>query len=332
MKRLELVKARKDVNRKVRALQSDIMDAELELERQYKPITGSLKGMLTPKKEIKEEPEEEREVVKKERKSYGRRSVPEDLSQYDISEEEFRSKHRSTPTEEIYESIAEEDDKSQLMEKTVEEEQSEIMEKTVKNASDKVLQEYLDQYTGLAKDYIANLLNDPRFQDHDRKYGVRWDPLLEKFHVGNGEIQFTDDGKIIIVGDKYKKKYQGTRGLFELLFKATPVNFGQQDERNYQEIVEQTSAHKRNYDPKQQIDGNAGRKYLGVIKPMFFQGRGMETLQLTNKRVEYIPWNNPNKLVDRLRVLIASQQAGHGGHDNEIIYLIDELRNAHYIE
>lgn len=43
-------------------------------------------------------------------------------------------------------------------------------------------------------------------------------------------------------------------------------------------------------------------------------------------------WDDPNELVDRLRLLIASQSAGHTGHNNEIISIIEELREANIIE
>jgi hypothetical protein len=47
-------------------------------------------------------------------------------------------------------------------------------------------------------------------------------------------------------------------------------------------------------------------------------GKGLRTLEVTNKNIEYVPWNNPNKLVDRLRLLISSQLAGNTSHSNEI--------------
>lgn len=47
----------------------------------------------------------------------------------------------------------------------------------------------------------------------------------------------------------------------------------------------------------------------------------------TNSK-SYIYWNNPNELCDRLRLLIASQQAGHTGHQNEIISIVEELREC----
>lgn len=42
-------------------------------------------------------------------------------------------------------------------------------------------------------------------------------------------------------------------------------------------------------------------------------------------------WNDPNELVDRLRLLIASTNAGHEGHENEIESIIEELREENII-
>lgn len=43
-------------------------------------------------------------------------------------------------------------------------------------------------------------------------------------------------------------------------------------------------------------------------------------------------WRNPNDLVNRLRILIASSYAGHSGHNNEIISILQELREHNYVE
>ena len=37
-------------------------------------------------------------------------------------------------------------------------------------------------------------------------------------------------------------------------------------------------------------------------------------------------WDDPNEIVDRLRLLEASRQAGYNGHDNEILSIIEEFR------
>lgn len=49
------------------------------------------------------------------------------------------------------------------------------------------------------------------------------------------------------------------------------------------------------------------------------------------KGINYTYWDDPNELVERLRLLTASQTAGHTGHDNEIISIIEELREADII-
>lgn len=40
---------------------------------------------------------------------------------------------------------------------------------------------------------------------------------------------------------------------------------------------------------------------------------------------DYIYWNHPSELIDRLRLLYSSKNAGHKGHDNEILSIIEEL-------
>ncbi|XP_071053585.1 uncharacterized protein [Onthophagus taurus] len=46
---------------------------------------------------------------------------------------------------------------------------------------------------------------------------------------------------------------------------------------------------------------------------------------------EYEYWDDVNELVDRLRLLLASETTGHTAHHNEIISLIEELREAQVI-
>lgn len=42
-------------------------------------------------------------------------------------------------------------------------------------------------------------------------------------------------------------------------------------------------------------------------------------------------WDDPNELVQRLQLLVSSNSAGHTGHNNEIISIIEELREANII-
>ena len=52
---------------------------------------------------------------------------------------------------------------------------------------------------------------------------------------------------------------------------------------------------------------------------------------LKDNKIDYIHRDGPNKIVNRLRLLEASRQADHNGHDNEIPSIIEELREASLI-
>lgn len=47
--------------------------------------------------------------------------------------------------------------------------------------------------------------------------------------------------------------------------------------------------------------------------------------------IDYIYWDDPNELVDRLRLLLASQTAGNLSHINEILSIIEKLCEANII-
>lgn len=50
-----------------------------------------------------------------------------------------------------------------------------------------------------------------------------------------------------------------------------------------------------------------------------------------NSMTDYRYWDDPNELVDRLRLLVAERGAGNNNHDNEILAIIEELREAKYV-
>jgi hypothetical protein len=51
--------------------------------------------------------------------------------------------------------------------------------------------------------------------------------------------------------------------------------------------------------------------------------------ETNNYPINYVYWDDPNELVERLWLLVASQTAGHWGHNNEIVSIIvEELRES----
>jgi hypothetical protein len=104
-----------------------------------------------------------------------------------------------------------------------------------------------------------------------------------------------------------------------------------------------TNAHKRYYQTNQQIDGGKLPKYKNIIAPLVLTTReqeeekqstsGQGLLKEVNKNaIDLIYWDDPNELVGRLHLLISSQAAGNFNHRNEIISIIEELREANIIE
>nr|CAI5830209.1 unnamed protein product [Callosobruchus analis] len=213
-----------------------------------------------------------------------------------------------------------------------------------RNFAEESLMEYLDQYDPLPRKYIREMYEDDERKETDHQYGVRLDTTVEKFKIGDSQLD-------IVGSDVYVKgkRYKGTQGLYELLFKKYPNKalFNDEDVENYRRIVYKTNAHRRHHRRSGQIAGSKLEKYKRIIAPIASTvpttsgggggrngGKMMTMMEITNNKKDYIYWDDPNELVDRLRLLLASQEAGHTGHVNEINSLIEELREAekyHYL-
>lgn len=316
----ELVKARANVNRKVRALQADISESELALVHHFKPIIQPLKEFMSGKPQygLGKDKASQRIILHKAK---------------EIQSEEPKVKEEEVQTEKMANMIREElfgtEEFSHTPEEEPEseEEYEEEKEKQLHNVTEEGMAAFMEMYPADVKEYIVGLMREPK--DFDRTYGVRWHPSENKFTVGNSQIEFYD--KMFVINSR---KYDATPGIYELLFKKVPhTPITRSDLNVYNQVGQQTNLFRKNYDADAQIQGTTSQKYTSIIKPLLnpHKGTALKTLKFSNKRVEYIPWNNPNHLVNRLRVLMASQAAGHTGHQNEITYIIEELRRSKYI-
>lgn len=160
----------------------------------------------------------------------------------------------------------------------------------------------------------------------DRIYGPHKDENgVWKF--GNSELNMNEDK--IKIGNQ---TWALTPGLYELLFYKNPKNYDSYELDIYKKILISTSAHRRNHNPNEQINGNKGFKYTKIIKDLFrstYTGEGLMNINL--QKPNYIYWDDPNELVERLKLLMASKNAGHSNQNNEIISIIEELREANII-
>lgn len=173
----------------------------------------------------------------------------------------------------------------------------------------------------LAAEYLGQYLS--KNNSTDTTYGIRRDN--NKFYIGNQEIEIANDD--ITIGNK---TFTGTKGLWELLTLKKPSEYTNPDLENYKEILELTNGHLKGHKPGAAIASNAHYKYINIIKPLFkTSGEGMR--EVTGHKIDYIYWNDPNELVDRLRLLWLSRQAGNTGVNNEIDAIIEELRESRII-
>lgn len=190
-------------------------------------------------------------------------------------------------------------------------------------------EEYCKTIGPLSRKYLEGLLQDnPREGKYDTTFGIRIDSMTNAWKIGNKTVEF-DRTDTIHIGNEI---FPGSRGLFELIFKRRPDRkvFNSDHEKQYKEILQLTSAHKQRYDPNGKIASSGGSKYTQVIGRLFHtKGRGI--LPVTDNKIDYIRWDDPNELVERLALLRASEEAGNRGHEAEIASIEEELREGRYI-
>ncbi|KAL3274910.1 hypothetical protein HHI36_019691 [Cryptolaemus montrouzieri] len=73
------------------------------------------------------------------------------------------------------------------------------------------------------------------------------------------------DGNDLVIQNK---RYKGSPGLYELLFKRNPGFYTTIDEKAFRSIILKTNAHKRHYKTSGQIDGSKLKKYKKIIAPL----------------------------------------------------------------
>ncbi|KYN02006.1 hypothetical protein ALC62_07183 [Cyphomyrmex costatus] len=160
-----------------------------------------------------------------------------------------------------------------------------------------------------------------------------YDAYLDKdgLMLGNKRFDVDDADNIIIDG----VRYAGTPGLYELIFKRIPDDTLQTEEdmREYKRMLQATNAHKHKHHSQGRVLANSRYKYKNIIKPLVTpkkkSGKGLpRAMTLNDDAIEYVHWDDPNELVDRLRLLDASQRAGNTAHGNEMLSIIEELREA----
>ena len=115
------------------------------------------------------------------------------------------------------------------------------------------------------------------------------------------------------------KKFTGTPGLWELIMKNEPTKYSQGDLRLYGDLLFQTNAMNQDFNRNNPYPRSSkSYKWTEILGPIWAEkqyGGG----------VVVIP-SDPNTLLERLDLLLASQEAGHTGVRNELVSICDELK------
>ena len=154
----------------------------------------------------------------------------------------------------------------------------------------------------------------------DKTFGLYDDK--GKFYIGNKEAKIKDNN--IIVDNK---EYRGTPGLWELIVSKEPNRdiYNPIDYENYKKLLIQTNAMKSEKNPNKP-KSSKGLKWKKLVKPIWDKRREYE-----GSGVVVIP-EDPNALLERLDLLLASQEAGHTGVGNELVSICDELKRQGVID
>ena len=161
-------------------------------------------------------------------------------------------------------------------------------------------------------------------QYRDITFGIR----KEKGHhyIRNKHV-IVDDNDIII--SENGERFEGTSGLWELIMSKNPKNYTGKD---YEDLIIMTNALHRNNDENNSRPKSSGSvKWIDLLSPIWYRKKG-GVYTFPKKKEGYegegvvvIP-SDPNAFLERLDLLLASQEAGHTGVRNELVSICDELK------
>ena len=182
--------------------------------------------------------------------------------------------------------------------------------KATEEEEDEEKEDYKEEVGEIAFKYLNKI-------NRDGIFGIR----EEKGHhyIGDKHVIIYDND--IIIKDS-GKMLEGTTGLWELIMSKNPKNFTDVDYDNYKYLMITSNALHRDDNPKNPYPkASKGPKWTFLLGPIWkMKKEGYE-----GEGVVVIP-SDPNALLERLDLLLASQKAGHTGVRNELVSICDELK------
>ena len=197
-----------------------------------------------------------------------------------------------------------------------------------------------DKYKHLGKTAF-NYLHNKGLYKSDLPFGI---------HEGNdgfyylGAEKVPNTPNIYNLNSKYKlaiadnnivvddEKFVGTPGLWELIMadEPDPKLIEPSDLDSYKRLLLKTNVLHRNFDPKNPYPrASSSYKWENILRPIWDEitaGKGLPKPPKTKGSGVVVIPSDPNALLERLDLLLASKGAGHTGVRNELVSICDELK------
>ena len=140
------------------------------------------------------------------------------------------------------------------------------------------------------------------------------------------KLTIVDDN--ILVGDE---KFIGTPGLWELIMADVPdpkLIDSNNDYNSYKRLLKKTNTLHHNFDPNNPYPrASTSYKWENILGPIWKEMKEeKEAAKKTAGKGVVVISSDPNALLERLDLLLASQEAGHTGVRNELVSICDELK------
>ena len=149
-------------------------------------------------------------------------------------------------------------------------------------------------------------------------------------YIGKTHVIIKDNNIFL---PEYNEEFTGTPGLWELITSKNPKEFNDEDYDDYEDLMIMTNVLHIDDDPDNPHPKGNHRSYKwqNILRPIWFRKKG-GLYRFPKKKEGYegsgvvvIP-SDPNALLERLDLLLTSQEAGHTGVRNELVSIYDELK------
>ena len=156
---------------------------------------------------------------------------------------------------------------------------------------------------------------------------------MDDHYIGDTHVIIKDDDIII---RETGERFTGTHGLWKLItsknLSLNKIEWDKLDEENYVRLLEKTYVlHRGNNPNNPHAKSSGGKKWNNILTYIWHTNKFPKKGEYEGEGVVVIP-SDPNALLERLDLLLASQKAGYTGVRNELVSICDELKRQDVLD